>query len=63
MTMTPTTAGLAVINEGMTWEDRIEARVENINICCDTVQQSILFFCSVGRLQVVRRIHHRSGLA
>ena len=41
--MTPTTAGLAVINEGMTWEDRIEARVENINICCDTVQQSILF--------------------
>lgn len=43
MTMTPQTAGLAVINEGMTWEDRIEARVENINICCDTVQQSILF--------------------
>lgn len=43
MTMTPTTAGLAVINEGMTWEDRIEARVDNINICCDTVQQSILF--------------------
>ena len=41
--MTPTTAGLAVINEGMTWEDRIEARVENINICCDSVQQSILF--------------------
>ena len=43
MTMTPTTAGLAVINEGMTWEDRIEARVENINLCCDGVQQSILF--------------------
>ena len=41
--MTPITAGLAVINEGMTWEDRIEARVENINICCDSVQQSILF--------------------
>ena len=43
MTMTPTTAGLAVINEGMTWQDRIKARVDNINICCDTVQQSILF--------------------
>lgn len=43
MTTTSQTAGLAVINEGMTWEDRIEARVENINICCDTVQQSILF--------------------
>lgn len=41
--MTPTTAGLAVINEGMTWEDRIEARIENINLCCDGVQQSILF--------------------
>ena len=43
MTMTPTTAGLAVINQGMTWEDRIEARVDNINLCCDSVQQSILF--------------------
>ena len=42
MTMTPTTAGLAVINEGMTWEDRIEARVENINVLCDAVQREIL---------------------
>ena len=40
--MTPTTAGLAVINEGMTWEDRIEARVENINVLCDAVQREIL---------------------
>ena len=40
--MTPNTAGLAVINEGMTWEDRIEARVENINVLCDAVQREIL---------------------
>ena len=42
MSITPSTA-LATIGEGMTWEDRIAARVDNINLCCDTVQQSILF--------------------
>ena len=42
MSITPTTA-LATIGEGMTWEDRIAARVDNINLCCNTVQQSILF--------------------
>ena len=46
MTMTPSTAGLAVINEGMTWEDRIEARVENINVLCDAVQREILLLGS-----------------
>lgn len=44
--MTPTTASLAVINEGMTWEDRIEARVENINVLCDAVQREILLLGS-----------------
>ena len=46
MTLTPSTAGLAVINEGMTWEDRIEARVENINVLCDAVQREILLLGS-----------------
>lgn len=34
--------GLAVIGEGMTWEDRIEARVSNITLLCDAVQREIL---------------------